>query len=155
MWLSSLGLGHWLTSVGDYEACARCAAHRCRFSHVYAQDVHGLLQDAGVCWRRLELRLEHQCHWRQYHGSKSRNIGKGATEAGRVLSGLGEHRGLTHLYLGPHLERQIANLWTQLHEDAGRTAVFAEEMDNLRPWLDSSSGAWYVAFRKHEEHREP
>ncbi|EEU41429.1 uncharacterized protein NECHADRAFT_83500 [Fusarium vanettenii 77-13-4] len=29
----------------------------------------------------------------------------------------------------------------ELHEDAGHTAIFAEEMDKLRPWMDKDSGA--------------
>ncbi|KAM5374372.1 hypothetical protein ACJZ2D_006545 [Fusarium nematophilum] len=36
----------------------------------------------------------------------------------------------------------------ELHEDAGKTAIFAEEMDKLGPWVDQGSGAWYVTLRK-------
>ncbi|KAJ4164913.1 hypothetical protein LMH87_006566 [Akanthomyces muscarius] len=38
----------------------------------------------------------------------------------------------------------------ELHEDATKTALFAEELGKLGPHVDSSSGAWYVTLRKHE-----
>ncbi|KAJ3523641.1 hypothetical protein NM208_g12376 [Fusarium decemcellulare] len=38
----------------------------------------------------------------------------------------------------------------ELHEDAGKTEVFAEEMDKLGPWIDAGSGAWYTTLTKHE-----
>ncbi len=38
----------------------------------------------------------------------------------------------------------------QLHEDATKTALFAEELGKLGPHVDSTSGGWYVTLRKHE-----
>ncbi|KAK2137951.1 hypothetical protein NOF04DRAFT_1392191 [Fusarium oxysporum II5] len=34
----------------------------------------------------------------------------------------------------------------ELHEDANKTPVFAEEMIKLGPWINQESGAWYVRF---------
>ncbi|ENH65716.1 hypothetical protein FOC1_g10001689 [Fusarium oxysporum f. sp. cubense race 1] len=34
----------------------------------------------------------------------------------------------------------------ELHEDANKTPVFAEEMVKLGPWISQESGAWYVRF---------
>ncbi|KAJ4180903.1 hypothetical protein NW755_011438 [Fusarium falciforme] len=54
----------------------------------------------------------------------------------------GEQRRLAIYFLG----------WesVELHEDAGTTAIFAEEMDELGPWMEKESGAWYVTLKKHE-----
>ncbi|RSL69358.1 hypothetical protein CEP53_002244 [Fusarium sp. AF-6] len=53
-----------------------------------------------------------------------------------------EHRRLAIYFFG----------WesVELHQDAGHTAIFAEEMDKLRPWMEKESGAWYVTLKKHE-----
>ncbi|KAI9170645.1 hypothetical protein HJFPF1_00115 [Paramyrothecium foliicola] len=36
----------------------------------------------------------------------------------------------------------------ELHESANKTAVFAEEMEKLGPWIHADSGAWYVSLSK-------
>ncbi|KAM3518993.1 hypothetical protein NHJ13051_007810 [Beauveria bassiana] len=38
----------------------------------------------------------------------------------------------------------------ELHEDATKTALFAEDLGNLGPHIDRSSGGWYVTLQKHE-----
>ncbi|OAA68828.1 hypothetical protein ISF_03203 [Cordyceps fumosorosea ARSEF 2679] len=38
----------------------------------------------------------------------------------------------------------------ELHEDATKTALFAEELGKLGPHIDESSGAWYVTLRNHK-----
>jgi hypothetical protein len=30
------------------------------------------------------------------------------------------------------------------------TAIFAEEMDKLKPWFYAGSGAWYNIFKKYD-----
>ncbi|KAM3516269.1 hypothetical protein MY11210_000028 [Beauveria gryllotalpidicola] len=60
-----------------------------------------------------------------------------------------------HLVRLPEKDRLLSVLilgWEsiELHEDATKTALFAEELGKLGPHIDRSSGGWYVTLRKHE-----
>lgn len=37
----------------------------------------------------------------------------------------------------------------EAHQAYHRTALFAEEIDNLAPWFGPGTGAWYAKFEKH------